>query len=60
LSYSPDFNPIEQCWLKIKTVLRKAKAGAIEVLLEAMKQALATISQADARAWFTHCGYTVR
>jgi ketopantoate hydroxymethyltransferase len=34
--------------------LRKAKAGAIMVLLEAIKQALATVSQADARAWLTH------
>jgi transposase len=57
--YSPDFNPIEQCWSKIKTFLRKAKARTIEVLLEAIKQALATISEADAQAWFAHCGYTV-
>jgi transposase len=57
--YSPDFNPIEQCWSKIKTFLRKAKARTIEVLLEAIKQALATISEADAQAWFAHCGYTL-
>jgi transposase len=57
--YSPDFNPIEKCWSKIKTYLRQAKAGTIEVLMEAIKQALATITAADACAWFAHCGYTL-
>ena len=57
--YSPDFNPIEQCWSKIKTYLRQAKARTIEVLMEAIKQALATITAADACAWFAHCGYTL-
>jgi len=44
---------------KIKTFFRKAKARAIETLIEAIKQALATISNSDALAWFAHCGYTV-
>jgi len=44
---------------KIKTFFRKAKARAIETLIEAIKQALATISKSDALAWFAHCGYTV-
>lgn len=57
--YSPDYNPIEKCWSKIKTALRKAKARTREALEEALKQALLTISGADARAWFTHCGYPV-
>jgi transposase len=57
--YSPDFNPIERCWSKIKTYLRKAKARTIETLIGAIKQALATISESDALAWFAHCGYTV-
>jgi transposase len=57
--YSPDFNPIEQCWSKIKTYLRQAKARSIEALIEAIKQALETISASDARAWFAHCGYAV-
>jgi transposase len=57
--YSPDFNPIELCWSKIKTFLRKAKSRTIEALIEAIKQALATISKSDALAWFAHCGYTV-
>jgi transposase len=58
--YSPDFNPIEPCWSKIKTFLRAAKARTSERLDEAIKQAFETITEADARAWFSHCGYTLR
>ena len=57
--YSPDFNPIEKCWSKVKTALRKAKARTREALEAALKAALLTITEADARAWFTHCGYPV-
>ncbi|MCA1626892.1 MAG: IS630 family transposase [Acidobacteria bacterium] len=57
--YSPDFNPIEKCWSKIKTYLRKAKARTREALEAALKEALLTITEADARAWFAHCGYPV-
>lgn len=57
--YSPDLNPIEKCWSKIKTYLRKAKARTREALEAALKAALLTITEADARAWFTHCGYPV-
>ena len=55
--YSPDFNPIEQCWSKIKTVLRKRKARTFDELVEAMCFAFESISPKDARAWFTYCGY---
>jgi transposase len=57
--YSPDLNPIEKCWSKIKTALRKAKARTREALEAAISQALFTITEADARAWFAHCGYPV-
>jgi transposase len=57
--YSPDFNPIELCWSKIKTWLRTAKARTTEALLEAFAQALASISAQDAVAWFACCGYAV-
>lgn len=57
--YSPDYNPIEECWSKIKTYLRKAKARSKEALMEALKQALETITESDIRGWFTHCGYPV-
>jgi transposase len=58
--YSPDFNPIEQCWSKIKTGLRRAKARTVETLIDAIKQALETITEADIRGWFTHCGYSIQ
>jgi transposase len=57
--YSPDFNPIERCRSKIKAFLRHAKARTPETLLEAIRQALATVTEADARAWCTQCGYAV-
>ena len=57
--YSPDLNPIEKCWAKLKTALRKAKARTREALEEALRQALWTITPADAHAWFVHCGYPV-
>jgi hypothetical protein len=57
--YSPDLNPIEQCWAKLKTALRQARARTREALEAALKQALQTITPADAQAWFTHCGYPV-
>jgi transposase len=58
--YSPDFNPIEQCWSKIKTFLRRAKARTVEALIDAIKHALDTITEADIRGWFTHCGYSLQ
>lgn len=57
--YSPDYNPIEKCWSKIKSYLRKAKARTREALEAALKEALRRITEADARAWFAHCGYPV-
>jgi len=57
--YSPDFNPIEKCWSKIKTFLRTAKARTRADLEAALKEALLQITQADVRAWFAHCGYPV-
>ena len=57
--YSPDYNPIEKCWSKIKTALRAAKAPTVDELMKALKEALLTISTADVRAWFAYCGYAV-
>jgi transposase len=57
--YSPDLNPIELCWAKIKTALRAAKARTLEAVVEALKVALESISAADAIAWMEHCGYCV-
>jgi transposase len=55
--YSPDLNPIELCWSKIKTALRAAKARRFEALLDALDDAFGSITQQDAQAWFAHCGY---
>ena len=57
--YSPDLNPIEKCWSKVKTSLRKTKARTYDELLNALALALRAVSPQDAAAWFTHCGYAV-
>ena len=55
--YSPEFNPIEEAFSKIKNLLRKAGARAREALVEAIGQALSKVTEEDARAFFEHCGY---
>jgi transposase/uncharacterized protein YnzC (UPF0291/DUF896 family) len=57
--YSPDFNPIELCWSKVKAALRTAKARTLEALLEAVAKALRSISFTDIQNWFAHCGYVL-
>jgi transposase len=59
-SYSPDFNPIEEAFSKVKTLLRKAKARTFEALVEAIGRALWAVSEEDARGFFAHCGYGPR
>jgi transposase len=58
--YSPDLNPVEECWSKLKAFLRKAKARTREPLEEAIRQALKTITRTDIIGWMTHCGYAVQ
>jgi transposase len=55
--YSPDFNPIEEAFAKIKSLMRKAEARSREALLEAMGTAISALSAQDARDFFEHCGY---
>ena len=57
--YSPDLNPIEKCWSKIKTYLRRAKARTRAELEKALKEVLLLITQEDAGGWFKSCGYTI-
>jgi len=57
--YSPDLNPIELCWSKVKTALRRAKARTFDALLDAVADALRSISLSDIQAWFAHCGYAI-
>jgi transposase len=56
-SYSPDMNPIEEAFSKVKELLRKAKARTLEALFEATAQALDAVGADDARGYFKHCGY---
>ena len=55
--YSPDFNPIEQAWSKLKTLLRTAAARTRDALDAALQTLLDQITAADAGGWFRHCGY---
>ncbi len=55
-TYSPDLNPIELAWSKLKGFLRVAGARTRETLEEAIAQAIDTISPQDATHWFAHCG----
>jgi transposase len=56
-SYSPDLNPIEEAFSKIKRLVRKAEARTREALVEAIGLALSAVSSKDARSFFEHCGY---
>ena len=56
-AYSPDLNPIEKMWSKIKSVLRKTAAGAPVSLFEAIRTAFARITSENAKGWFESCGY---
>jgi transposase len=56
-SYSPDLNPIEEAFSKIKELMRKAGARTRGALIEAMGRALDAVTAHDARGFFGHCGY---
>ena len=56
-AYSPDLNPIEQMWSKVKNTLRSLEARTPDSLLAALGQALAAITPQDTLNWFVHCGY---
>jgi transposase len=55
--YSPDFNPIEEAFSKIKGILRKVQARTREALIEALGMAISAVSVGDTRGFFEHCGY---
>lgn len=55
--YSPDFNPIEEAFSKIKNLIRKAGARVHEALVAAIGEAIREVSEEDAKAFFEHCGY---
>jgi len=55
--YSPDFNPIENLWSKVKGKLRSLAARTIDTLHDAIADALTTVTPADCVGFFRHCGY---
>jgi transposase len=57
--YSPDLNPIEMMWSKIKAHLRKTKARTKQSLDDAIAKALSLISKADISGWFAKDGYSI-
>jgi transposase len=58
--YSPDFNPIEHAFSKVKQFLRRAKARTEDALRSATRAAFATIATTDIQGWFSHAGYLTR
>jgi transposase len=56
-SYSPDFNPIEPCWAKVKAYFRACAARTCDALEAELPSALKTVTAEDAHGWFRHCKY---
>jgi transposase len=56
--YSPDLNPIEKMWSKVKQLLRSAEARTSAELVTAIGSALGQVTAQDALGWFTSCGYS--
>ena len=56
-AYSPDLNPIEKMWSKVKQLLRGIRAKTIEEIYSGIKRALSSVSARDAQGWFISCGY---
>ncbi len=57
--YSPDFNPIEKLWSKLKESLRRVNTMTREMLEEAIAKALNHITTDNLQAWIKHCGYEI-
>jgi transposase len=55
--YSPDFNPIEPMWSKVKSIVRKAAARTFEALVDVLRAALLAVTPDDCYGFFCHCGY---
>ena len=58
-AYSPDLNPIENCWSKVKARLRSLKPRTLPALFDALVEAFSSITRQDTLGWFRHCGYRV-
>ena len=57
--YSPDLNPIEKLWSKVKALLRKFKARTLDALPNAIQHAFQNVSPSDCLGWFRSCGYAL-
>jgi transposase len=57
--YSPDFNPIENMWSKVKEALRSTAARTLDALGDAVAAALSKVTSDDCQGFFTHCGYAI-
>ena len=57
--YSPDLNPIEKMWSKIKAHLRAAEARTSRTLHSAIRKAFDSVTPKDTESWFASCGYTI-
>jgi len=55
--YSPDFNPIENMWSKVKASIRSAAARTLDAVVDAAAVALHSITLSDCAGYFSHCGY---
>lgn len=59
-AYSPEFNPIEECWSTLKAWIRKKAARTVEALQEAITEAIQQVTSNNAEGWFRHAGYQVQ
>lgn len=57
--YSPEWNPIEKVWAKLKEFVRRKSTDTRDLFDDAVAEAMGMISRADLRAWFAHCGYKI-
>ena len=57
--YSPEWNPIEKVWAKLKEIVRRAVTDTRDLFDDAVAAAMDAITPADLRAWYTHCGYKI-
>ena len=57
--YSPDLNPIEKLWSKVKALLRKFKARTLDALPNAIQNAFHSVTVSDCSGWFRFCGYVL-
>jgi transposase len=58
--YSPDYNPIEKLWSKLKEFVRRCCTNTRELFDQAVARAMDSISSSDLAGWFRHCGYSLK